>query len=332
MSKTFLAAIAAVTTLTATSALAETATSTRPDAHGPLGVMGEHVHKAGEWMLSYRYSTMRMKGNRDTTNSLSTADVLADYMVSPKDMDMQMHMFGGMRGITDDLTLMVGVPYIQLEMDHVTRMGAEFETKAEGFGDVKATGLYRFYKDGSNQLLANVGVSIPTGNIDERDDTPAMNNAKLPYPMQLGSGTFDPIVGLTYTGKQDDWSWGAQGLATFRLYENSNDYRKGNEYNLTGWGAYKLNEYVSLSGRLEGKWWMDYKGRDPQLNPMMVPTADVELRGGRRVDAYAGINLIIPEWNENRFAIEFGAPIYQHLDGPQLETDYRLIAGWQYAF
>ncbi len=26
--------------------------------------MGDHAHKAGEWMLSYRYSFMKMDGNR----------------------------------------------------------------------------------------------------------------------------------------------------------------------------------------------------------------------------------------------------------------------------
>lgn len=35
---------------------------------------------------------------------------------------------------------------------------------------------------------------------------------------------------------------------------------------------------------------------------------------------------------DNRFGIEAGIPIYQRLTGPQLEADYRLIAGWQYAF
>jgi len=34
--------------------------SARPDGHAPIGVMGEHTHKAGEWMLSYRYRNMFM--------------------------------------------------------------------------------------------------------------------------------------------------------------------------------------------------------------------------------------------------------------------------------
>ena len=64
----------------------------------------------------------------------------------------------------------------------------------------------------------------------------------------------------------------------------------------------------------------------------MIPTADASLRGGTRVDRLLGVNLHLPEWGGNRFAVEGGMPIYQSLDGPQLETDWRLTAGWQLAF
>jgi hypothetical protein len=30
----------------------------RPDGHAPLGVMGDHRHASGEWMLSYRFARM----------------------------------------------------------------------------------------------------------------------------------------------------------------------------------------------------------------------------------------------------------------------------------
>lgn len=39
-----------------------------PDDHAPLGVMGDHVHNAGEFMVSYRFSRMSMEGNRDGTS------------------------------------------------------------------------------------------------------------------------------------------------------------------------------------------------------------------------------------------------------------------------
>ena len=51
-------------------------------------------------MLSLQYMHMRMDGNRDGTDGVSTADVLAQFPVAPLNMDMDMVMAGAMYGIT----------------------------------------------------------------------------------------------------------------------------------------------------------------------------------------------------------------------------------------
>ena len=98
----------------------------RVDSHAPIGVMADHIHKKNELMLSYKYMFMEMDGNRDGTRSLSTADVLADFPVSPTDMDMEMHMIGIMFAPNDRLTLMGMIPYTLISMNHETRMGRKF--------------------------------------------------------------------------------------------------------------------------------------------------------------------------------------------------------------
>ncbi|MBN66073.1 MAG: hypothetical protein CMM94_00690 [Rickettsiales bacterium] len=306
-----------------------------PTGHAPIGVMGDHMHKEGEWMTSYRYSSMMMDGNRDGTDRLSESEVLSNYMVAPQEMRMEMHMFGLMYGVSDDFTAMVMAPYVRKQMDHVTRMGMQFSTETKGLGDVKLGGMYRLNDvDDRDVFHLNFNVSLPTGSIDERGATPMNANAKLPYPMQLGSGTFDPMLGLTYVHNMDGWSLGGQADATFRLYDNSEDYHLGNSYHATTWLARNLNEYLSVSARLDGTHWEDIDGADPELNPMMIATADPALRGGTRVDALVGVNLLAQDGGlkDHRLAFEFGVPVYQDLDGPQLETDYRLTLGWQYAF
>ncbi|MCH7696286.1 MAG: hypothetical protein IIB73_08345 [Proteobacteria bacterium] len=67
---------------------------------------------------------------------------------------------------------------------------------------------------------------------------------------------------------------------------------------------------------------------------MMAPTSRTDLRCGSRIDLLFGINLIASEGKlqDNRLAIEVGLPIYQYLDGPQLEMDYRLTVGRQLVF
>lgn len=305
---------------------------TRPDEHAPIGVMGGHTHKKGEWMTSYRYSRMKMKGNRDGNNNVSVAEVHADFPVAPTEMIMEMHMFGLMYGVTDNFTAMAMVPYIDKSMDHIVRNNVEFTTNSNGIGDVKLTGLYTFYQQGHHKLHFNGGFSIPTGSINQRDNTPG-GFVRLPYPMQLGSGTIDFLPGITYNGHNQDWSWGSQISAVIRLEdENENDYQLGNEYRASVWGAKRLGNYISTSLRLDAIRWGNIDGADPLQDPNLVPTARTDLRGGERIDALVGMNVVIPELDNQRLAVEFGLPIYQHLDGPQLETDYRITVGWQWTF
>ncbi len=321
--------IASLVLLNSSFAFSHDYESVRPDSHAPYGVMGDHTHKLGEVMLSYRFMRMEMNDNRDGTDRLSDSEVLADFPVAPRKMTMDMHMFGAMYAPNNKLTLMVMVPLLNISMDHVTRTGGEFTTKTDGFGDVKLSGLYSLYEHGNHRVHLNAGISLPTGSVDERDDTPIMANAILPYPMQLGSGTYDLLPGITYNGQTVAWSWGAQLSGVVRLGENDEDYTLGNKIELTGWVAHKWNDHISTSFRLAGQNWGNIDGSDDRLNPNMVPTADTDRRGGDRVDALVGINYKMAGF---RISAEVGAPVYQHLDGPQLETDWIGTIGMQYAF
>jgi len=319
-------------------------TSSRPDGHAPLGVMGDHTHHAGEVMFSYRFMHMNMEGSLKGTVSIDDAQVVSpngeNFIITPTKMPMQMHMFGLMYAPSDKITLMAMLPITSLEMDHLTRSSAEFTTKSSGVGDVKITALYTLSKFGNQHVHLHGGVSLPAGSIDETDVTPASapNETQLPYPMQIGSGTFDLLPGITYLGQSGDWSWGGQGSAKIRLGENDNGYRLGNQFSITAWSARNLTKLISASVRLAGQATGNIEGNDSRFDgavtARMVPTVFTNLRGGKRVDAGLGLNLYLQEGRLRglRFAIEALVPIYQDLDGPQLETDLQLIAGTQYAF
>lgn len=306
----------------------------RPDGHAPIGVMGDHTHKKGEFMFSYRYMFMNMDGNRDGTDSLSDSEVLQDFMITPVDMTMEMHMFGAMYAVSEDVTLMAMVPYVTKEMEHLTRNGRRFTTNSEGIGDIKTTALYTIFDRDKQRVHLNLGVSFPTGSINERDDTPAGDDQILPYPMQIGSGTFDLLPGITYLGQSRKGSWGAQALTTLRLGKNDNSYRLGNKYQLSGWIGRNWTDWLSTSVRLTGTTWGDIDGADDRLNPMMIPTADPNLRSGTQVNIGFGVNLYAPEGDlqGSRLAMELELPIYRDLDGPQLETDWQLTLGLQSSF
>ncbi|MCH1495007.1 MAG: transporter, partial [Rubripirellula sp.] len=51
-------------TLFTTVATAHDSYRGRADKHAPAGLMGDHLHKTGEWMVEYKYMNMYMDGNR----------------------------------------------------------------------------------------------------------------------------------------------------------------------------------------------------------------------------------------------------------------------------
>ena len=303
------------------------------DGHAPIGVMGDHLHKQGEWMFSYRYMHMDMDKNRDGKDTVSIADIHQEFMVAPMDMSMDMHMLGAMYAPSDAVTMMLMVPYVELDMRHETRMGQRFTTSAKGIGDVKLSGLIRLYQQDKHSVHLNMGLSFPTGDIDRKDET-AMSNGnevQLPYPMQLGSGTYDVLPGVTYLGygKTSPLSWGTQLMANIRTGDNDRGYTLGDQYQLTGWLANSIQHNLSASVRMTYLHRENISGADEDLNPMMVQTARTDLQGLDQVDLAIGTNYVMP--SGHRFAAELSYPVFQDVDGPQLVKSVAFTVGWQYA-
>lgn len=308
----------------------------RPDGHAPISVMGDHMHGKGEWMVSYRYMYMNMGELKQGSDDASFDDALADYIVTPTSMPMNMHMLGAMFAPSDKITLMAMFNYLSMEMDHITRMGGTFTTESSDFGDIQLAILYKFFNKNQQTLHGQLGFSIPTGSVTESDVTPAStpNETELPYPMQVGSGTFDPNLALTYLGQNESISWGSQIRGVFRFGENDREYRYGNRYSLNNWFAIKANNWLSVSARLEGLIVGEIEGADPNLNPMMVITTDTNNSGGTFINSGVGVNTYISKgaFKNLRFGVEFGYPLYQDLNGIQLKIKETLTFGTQYSF
>ena len=326
----------------------------RPDEHAPISVMGDHTHAKSGWMASYRYMHMDMDGMRHGTNRVSANDVFDDgYNVTPESMAMDMHMFGLMYAPTDQLTLVAMGNYTETEMDHRVFSGVAgminagattFTTETSGIGDLKVGGLYRFFLEGNKKAHAGLSLSLPTGSIDEKDKTPGMNgpaNRQLPAPMQLGSGTYDLLPSLTYVQQFENWSYGAQANAVIRLEsENDNGYRLGNVFGATTWAGTNLNEWIGLNTGLNYTYTGKLKGsqKDVSSNLMMgrktVTSAYGDNYGGERLDAIFGINCYVPSGalKGQRLAADIRLPLWQDLNGYQLETDIVLTIGWQMSF
>lgn len=330
----------------------------RADRHAPIGVMGGNMMMAGKWMVSYRYMRMEMSGNRIGTDEVSPEEIATTVpnrfagapgqpptlRVVPTDMTTQMHMFGAMYAPTNWLTLMGMASYVDKSMDHVTFQGpsgtdelGEFTTESEGVSDTKLSGLIRLFDEGPHHAHLNAGISLPTGSIKEKDSilTPLNTTptVRLPYPMQIGSGTFDLLPGITYTGRTGDIGWGAQYQGTIRLGENNENYALGNEHQVTAWGSYAWARWISTSFRATGRTIGEIDGIDPNIvGP--VQTANPDFQGGERLDLALGLNLAGQHGplKGARFGVEVSAPVVQDLNGPQMEGDWMITAGLKYMF
>lgn len=324
----------------------------RPDAHAPLGVMADHVHKSGEWMFGYRYMRSEQEGLIDGTDSVSvqkTYGSLASggygYHNAPLDMRMEMHMFELMYAPSDQLTLMAMLPYQKMNMTmelhpHHPNPPVRYSMESAGVGDLELSALLRLTPTAAHeQLHLNLGISLPTGSITEEDAMPhgpggSFIDMRMEYPMQLGSGTYDLMPGATYFVQRGNYSWGGQGIATVRLGQNSEEYSLGDRIDLTSWLGYRFSPTWSGSVRLSGASWGDIDGKDPKLPATMSPASNPDAQSGERVEAGLGLNYRISTGTlaGHRLAIELLKPLWERLDGPQLETDWSLVAGWQFAF
>lgn len=346
--------------------------SSRPDSHAPLGVMADHAHEAGELMFSYRSMGMVMEGIRDGTTPISTEKALHDYAMVPITMRMQMHMFGAMLAPHNRVTFMAMISYrdnsMEMEGAHLHETGGHdhpvgrHSMSTGGFGDLRLSALIPLLNTSNADFLLNAGVSVPTGAIDLKGTHGGSELTVLPYPMQLGSGSFELRSGATFAATRGSWSYGLQGRAAIPLNKNSQDYRLAPTVGSTLWGARRLNDWISVSLRGSFENWggitsfvehaemgtaedeHDHTAHHSHAAPTasaqtvyMSPTMDPNLQGGTRATLAPGVNVIVPDkfsgiLTGQRLAVEFQMPVYQNLDGPQMELDWTLIAGWQYAF
>ena len=95
-----------------------------------------------------------------------------------------------------------------------------------------------------------------------------------------------------------------------------------------------MGPWVSSSLRLKGEIEENIDGIDPRLNPALVPTVDPDRRGGNRVEIGLGLNFMIPSGPLQGvgLSVEGLVPVYQDLEGPQLERDYTLLIGLRKMF
>jgi len=310
----------------------------RPDSHAPAGLMGDHMHEAGEVMVEYKFMSMSMNGNRAGTDRLSPAQARAfdsGFMVAPTSMHMDMHMVHVMYAPSDDITLYVMPTYLSMTMDHERGNLSTFSTHNEGIGDLPFGFLWSAHESDVDELILNAGFSAPTGNISRRTTVPTNGNPpgiEFPYPMRLGSGTFDFRPAATYKYYTENSTFGVQGSGIFPAHFNFDDYSIGQEYRLNAWFSRRISpdRNLSASFRVEKVWRENFNGADNDLAQGLIHTNRPDFRGGQWLNFGYGLIYQLPLGGRANF--EMTHPVYQHLEGVQLQNSWTLFASYSKAF
>ena len=330
----------------------------------PMNIAGGGIPETHEFRFKLSPMFMRMDGLRNNTSNISRSSLLGmpvmmgtptgKFMAVPRNMDMSMLNLAAGYSFSDDFFAGIMMMYQNNQMDMqfnsmmqgITGQSG-YTMDSDGMADTMLMSKYRLYSDDplipTSEISLYLGLSLPTGSIDEKNRNHPLairRQEQLPYSMQLGSGTFDPSLGLLYQGSRSPLWWGVDAIYSPRVYNNARDYRLGGEARVDLYGMYQfrynlltqLQLNASHKGAIHGE--MDdaksgAAGRttpgDPSP-PYMSPLWDPDNYGGDKLMLSFGI-----QWQPmplHIIDITAGLPVYQHLNGPQLEEDYRVMATW----
>jgi hypothetical protein len=312
--------------------------------------MGGHMlPAAGDLMVAVHSMWSRQSGDlRHGSGGASDDEVLARgcegaaCTSAPDRMDMSMLMLELMGAPAPWLNVMFMAPFVAMDMELRPLEGAAPDIHAShdhttgGVGDLSATALVRLFESEGQHLHAGLGLGVPTGDVDLRfRRTHQESRGYVHYGMQLGSGTWDFLPSLTYTGSWQRWSWGGQVSGAVRLEDaNRSGYALGDLVQATAWGSRSLTSWLSVSLRalfaaqagIDGS----YEGLHSTAGPMDFPGS----YGGRYWDLGLGLGLVVPHGYlaGNRLRVEWLQPLAEHVRGYQLERTGSLFAVWSVEF
>ena len=298
----------------------------------PLNIPGAGTPEPHELRIKTSLSWGKMVGMRRGTSNRSTKDTLVQYMMTPRKMEMYMSSVSVGYAFSDRFFAGIMGMYVNKDMEMINRSGSRSSMYSQGAGDTMLMTKSLLYADDflipKSQISLLLGVSIPTGSIDQDE-----RGQLLPYSMQLGSGTFDPFIGILYEGSSSPLWWGANASYKARAYENYKSYNLGDEYRLDFYSMYQprynlvgeLQIKSKYVGHLEGQAQEIEQDGDGHMNGMtnmafMSNLYDPDNYGGSTVDLSAGVQW--QPFHNHILNAQFSFPLYQNLHGTQLEKDF----------
>jgi hypothetical protein len=227
-------------------------------------------------------------------------------------------------GVTRDLALFGIVPYLDKTLDLTTMAGRQRRGDS-GLGDALLISRYTVYAFDSlgetRRLAPFLGLKVPTGKSDQRDSL-----GRLPQPLQLGSGSWDPLGGLIFTWQTFDWEF--DSAVQYRVNTKAHDFVFGDEARLDLSFQYRLwppelgaGVPAFLYGVIESNLiWVDKNTEAGVRDPNSGGTTWFLAPGIQYVTKRVILEAIVQ------------IPVRQDLNGLGLKNDYIVSGGFRVSF
>jgi len=228
-------------------------------------------------------------------------------------------------GFTEKFAGIATIPYIYRKQR--TNSGSDRITrKTSGLGDITLLGKYRIYTKDSpgatSRLSLLGGLELPTGRSGDSDSV-----GKLARTFQTGSGSWDPILGAAFSNQSldDEWDYNL----TYQFNTEAHNFEFGDvlkytiayQKRLLPWELPDEGLYTQFNAVLElnGEW--KQKNRDE--------SGSVDASGGNTIYLSPGLQIA-----SKYFVAETSVqlPVFQDLNGTQVETDYVIITSLRVTF
>jgi len=229
-------------------------------------------------------------------------------------------------GFTERITGTVVVPYLDKSLRMTTSGGQRVTRDTSGLGDIRTLLKYRVYTKDTPNLTHRLGLfgglEWPTGHDNDEDSL-----GRLPQPLQLGSGSWDPIIGAIWTTQKSGWELDAD--LGYKVNTRANNFEFGDQ----------IFSNISYQHRLLPRKLPD-EGVPSFLYGVIelnAGYADKNKIGGIDDDDSGGFALYLSpgvQWASIGWIVEAGIqiPIVQDLHGNALETDYAATLSFRFRF
>lgn len=246
---------------------------------------------------------------------------------TPADRDVQVAGGASMLGygINSRLAVFGALPYLDKRMDNSANAGNRIRRSTRGIGDARLWARYTVLQhDGPGRTLRVApfaGIEAPTGRDDDQD-----RRGRLPQPLQVGSGSWDPFFGVVATYQTLGFQVDAQ--AGYEVNTKANRFEFGDEFRLDGSLQYRLWPRElggGLPGFVYGVLELNYSDREKnRIDGVRDPNS-----GGRSLLVSPGVQYVTRRWIAEGIV---QVPVMQNLNGTALEEDLTVRVGFRVSF